>query len=191
MNRPLFISCYTTDDLYRESTRRLRNSLLKYELDFEIQPYESMGSWKANTFHKPVFIREIMGKHPTRSLVWLDADAEVVDFPELFFKIQADIAAGFKGNEFLSGTLYFKNEPKVRALVNIWIQELSRDTERFPSCREQIALSEIIRVAEKEKLLVFEPLPFEYVKIFDVPHDKAPVILHHQISRQGKQLYAA
>jgi hypothetical protein len=133
-----------------------------------------------------VFIQEMMFKHPNCPVVWLDADAEVVAYPELLFKMKADVAAGFKGDEFLSGTLYLKNNVQVRSMVNSWIEDLARRNGPSPACTEQLILKDIIIALEHQELITFQRLPFEYVKIFDVNHDKATVILHHQLSRQGR-----
>ena len=184
---PLVISCHTPDHLYQTSANRLRASLDRFNLDHEIQSYQSRGTWKDNTCYKPFFIKAMLEKYPGRPLWWLDADAEVVAFPQLFFKQEADFAAGYKGQEFLAGTLYFANNEWSLKIVNDWIDHLKLP-EALP-WKEQLALAAVVKYLREQKCIIFQELPFEYVRIFDVPHERETVVLHHQLSRQGREFY--
>jgi len=158
---------------------------------------DSMGSWQRNVAEKPRIIRELLEKHD--KLVFLDADATVEQYPKLFDEIpeQYDIAFhtlnwnefyGYKQTgtvlELLSGTMYFRNRPKVKTLCDAWYEKAVKS-----SMWEQKVLQEII----KDFKLKTYALPIEYCAIvrsknfLNLSPIKNPVILHHQKSREMKR----
>ena len=185
--KPLFISCHTPDQLYTESAMRLKASLEKFGLEYEIHTYQPLGTWRDNCSFKPYFIKSMLDKHRGRPVVWVDADAEVVIFPELFQDIMADVAAGYKDDEFLAATVYFANNQATRGLVKLWLATMQAGPPH--KLIEQTSLRDAIEYLLNKGLITFERLPFEYVNIFDAFPQGPPVILQHQLSRQGRVLY--
>jgi hypothetical protein len=169
---------------------------LNLELDFSLVP--NLHSWKANTSFKGTFAKEMLNKH-NRNVVLLDADAEITQYPKIFSLIPEDcnIAAHYldqnawyKNNsnrkEFLSGSLFLRNNNFTKEIVDKWILALKNNT----SLWEQRVLENIII---ENKVKVFE-LPLEYCYIREVktgiaPHVLCnnPIIIHNQVSRKLKR----
>ena len=185
---PLIISYYTENTVYKDIAKRLKSSLDNFSLKYDIQPVSDMGSWQKNTYYKAIFIRQMMDKHPDRDLLWLDADAIVWRFPEIFRGLESDIAFysyGWRGQKYLcSGTLYIKNNDKMKSLVSAWIEENQNwiNTSKF----EQKVLQELLQQEKwKSTISVFD-LPEKYCYIEGLMFHGRPVIEHFQASRRYK-----
>jgi hypothetical protein len=190
-----FIACYTKNTPYEEEVKKLRESFQKHGLDFDIEGYESRGSWLANCHFIPIFVKKMLLKYPRDSLVYLDADATVEQFPTLFFDIEQDKEVDFavyhlvrgKTRELLDGTMYFRNSAASHALVDAWIK---KDTEDFSKgVWEQKVLESLLPTFP----IMWGELPTSYCFIFDNPvqgrelRGEMPVIVHHQASRRMKK----
>ena len=176
---PLFVSFFTPD--YADDAERLRRSIDAQGLGCDIERVESLGKWEHNCSFKPSFIRNMRRKHPGRALVWIDADAEVVQRPTLFAKQNGtDFACHWLNEELLSGTLYFAATANATRLMNKW-EKLCKEN---PDTWDQRVL---VGALEGWKGTARE-LPGAYCRIFDNPHQKdiEPVILHHQASRRQR-----
>lgn len=173
------ISFYTQNTPYETEVVHLLESLDKLGLPYHIQGVKSKGSWEKNCQFKADFILEAMENLDT-DIVWIDADAVVMQYPSLFESLSCDIAFHFLAHrsELLSGTLFIKNNMKMRAVVKKWI-ELNAGNTRW----DQKNLQQII---ESEVGLNTEILPTSYCKIFDNKYqqDAEPVIMHYQASRR-------
>jgi len=74
------ISMFTNDE-YVEQAKRLVGSLDALNLPYEVFPIESNGTWTLNAQKKPIIVREALNKY-RRPIVWVDADSEVLRYPE-------------------------------------------------------------------------------------------------------------
>ena len=192
----IYISYYT-EGIYEEVMNKyLLPSLKKWKLKYDIQCLPSLGSWSPNVALKPKFILDMLNKH-NEDIVFLDADATIESFPDLFATLSANInvAAHYldwktwygKGNkkELLTGTLFLQNTPAVKRLCEEWY-ETAKKTNRW----EQAVLADILKT--KPNIKVYE-LPLSYCYIKSRPGNKQPlvllnpVILHHQCSRKYKR----
>jgi len=183
-DHPVVISYYTKDTGYAVEVKRLRRSLYVHGLEHDVVGVDSLGSWQANTHYKAAFIRNMLKKYPSRALLFLDADAAVCKYPELFVGMtDIDIAVHFRhGKELLSGTLYFRNTEATRTLVDNWIAL----NDANPSVWEQKNLATVL---EKMDGIRVHRLPPEYCCIFDtmIKESGDPVIEHYQASRRLKK----
>lgn len=201
MNKIVFVSYYTEGDYEAVAERYLLPSLKKWKLLYEVQKIGDIGNWQLNTSYKSKFILEMLNKHKC-PIVFLDADAEILKFPELFYKIsdKYDIGAHFldwywrwrkeKGNpkrEFLSGTLYVPYKQKAIDLI----KQFEKEVKEHPNIWEQKAMQ---RVIERRKDLLIYDIPYSYIT-FPSQNEALPVhmieeseihILHHQVSRKYK-----
>jgi hypothetical protein len=84
VKRPVVVSFYTEGTGYEQEAGRLVESLYRFGLEHDVQPRPNMGGWKKNNDYKPAFILEMMEKHKGRDIVWLDSDAVVMAYPELW-----------------------------------------------------------------------------------------------------------
>jgi len=193
----IYISYFTKSTPYDHVAKsHLIPSLKRWNLRCDVQGLPSLGNWLSNVSLKPKFILDMLNKHK-EDVVFLDADATIEQKPELLDNIPSeyDIAVHYldwntwygKGNkkELLSGTMFLRNNPKVKSLYEEWYKE-SKKYKRW----EQLILEDIIK--ERGDIKVYE-LPLSYCYIKSRPNDKQPlvllnpVILHHQVSRKYKR----
>jgi len=190
-----FIVCsfYTLD--YMESAMRLRVELDNLGIEHHLQKISRTSlnyqDWQRETFYKANFVRDMMNKYPERSIVWIDADAEVLAYPDLFDDFPGNLGARiFHGTKLLSGTVYFRNCPEVRTIVDDWIRLNQKPNDKFRCQQEQMNLQAAIEQSSRD--VRFVNLPAEYCYIFD-ERDKVeqPIIIHRQHSRKFRGKNAA
>lgn len=179
------ISYFTLNTGYEDEVKNLIASLQKFDLSYYIEGIKNLGNWQANTHYKARFIRKILDQIQG-PVVFVDADAVIQQYPELFDNLKEDFAAYFKEKDRLfSGTLYFKNNTNIKDFIDCWIQDNSKNTGMW----EQQVLSEIIP-RWKDKISIYR-LPGTYCQIFDLMRDAGePVIEHFQASRKFKKSVA-
>ena len=183
-----FIVCsfYTLD--YMESAMRLREQLENLGLDYHLQKVGRTSltyiDWQRETFFKASFVRNMMNQYPDKDIVWVDADAEIREYPEMFNDFPGNLGARiYRGQKLLSGTVYFKNTPEIRTLVDDWICENQRPQDKFRCQQEQMNLQEVIERSNGK--VKFVNLPQEYCHIFDEKEKcERPIIVHNQHSRK-------
>jgi hypothetical protein len=190
----LIISFATKNTPYEKVIKEfLLPSLERLKLPYDLAYPEDKGSWQLNTQLKPTVIKEMLLKHK-QAVVYLDSDATIEYYPELFDKLQDyDIGVhsfdfykfwrdkeGNAKREFLGGTLYFNYNEKVLTFVDEWIN-ITKD-----KYNDQQTLN-ILVPQWKDRLNIY-PLPIEYIairKTVKVPdYIINPCIIHNQKSRQ-------
>lgn len=192
---PLFVSHYTTDTPYQDIVKNLVASLKKWNLDYEIEAIESLGSWRANSNYCAWQVQKMLTRYAPRSILRLDADAVVQRYPELFVKkkFRCDLAAAIweqsklrPDGELMGGTMYFASNERTKLIVDAWV----RMCEKRPNGRNSDLLHGVIRSKAKSVGLKFGRLPLAYCKIFDFVMGgvKEPVIEHFQASRKCKAI---
>ena len=176
-------------------------SIHKFNLACDVRGVFNLGSWQKNTSYKSKFILKMMDTHPTKNIVFVDADAVVHKDPELFVRIpeEYNIAAhildrnawyGKQGItedvDFLSGTLFIRNNQRSKELVIKWVHECNLST-----TWEQKLLEKVLKTNKETAY----NLPIEYCYINSLPNGapplikvEDPVIVHHQCSRKYKNL---
>lgn len=197
----IIISYYTKNTPYEEvMNTRLLPSVKKWNLNYDIEAIEDLGSWKANTHVKAEFIKKMLIKHK-QAIVFLDADATIEKHPDLFYYIEKngyDIAyheldwfkmwrkqEGNSKREVLSGTLFLNYTKMNLNFLDAWI-----DYNKNHSQWEQLNMAQIL-TQYKDKLKTY-PLPYSYITIIfknkvlplHMIKKEDIVILHHQASRQ-------
>jgi len=190
----IYISFATAKTPYVEVLNKfLLPSLEKLNLTHDIVYPEDRGSWTNNTQLKPIIIRDALLKHK-QAVIYLDADATIEYYPELFDRLQDyDIGVHYfdfykfwrnkEGNakrDILGGTLYFNYNEKVLAFMEAWIKQTQGNY------NDQQSLN-IVVTQWKDKLNIYN-LPIEYIAIrkgnFVPPEIKNPCIIHNQVSRK-------
>jgi len=183
MGKFIVVSYYTKNTSYQLSAEKLECSLQKLGIEHDIQGIDNFGNWNKNTQYKAIFILEMLDKYQDKNIVFIDADAVVHLYPDLFDVLDVDFAVHyFRGNQLASGTLFFKNNAICRELVKAWIERNNYN----PSNLEQKNLEDIIDEVWHYKITLFD-LPPEYCTIFDMSPDvKQPIIEHFQLSRKSR-----
>lgn len=181
-----FIACAFYTDGYAAEAAQLEKSLAATDTPHFIRRYDSRGFWEANTRIKPEFLRDCLARFPDRDIVYLDADAVVRSRMELFYDFAGDLGVfhapseGGYSHRYLTGTLYLRNAPAVRAFVERWIAAQAGSVLAVDQDSFEAALGE-------PGELDIRPLPASYVKIFDRGSETA-VIEHFQASRKRVKL---
>ncbi len=181
MSFPLVVSFYTKGTLYEREIERLKASCEKFDIEGYFEAIPPRGSWVENCAFKGPFVADCLTRFK-RPILWLDADAEIVQYPALFGSLSCDFAA-YKPKHLLSGTLFFAYNLSSIALADLWATMCVRRTATW----DQQLLEKAHR---KQKGLRFVNLPQGYCKIFDKPWAKNSephkCIVHHQASRRSK-----
>lgn len=190
------VSYFTQNSPYEQIAKeKLIPSLIKFNLDYEVDSVKSFGNWQKNTAYKGRFIKEKLQKY--NQVVWIDVDATIVKFPQLFFDIPLDCDLAYHKlewrtwygysksdiQELLTGTMWFNNTEKTIKLCDMWYNS-SINTAEW----EQKVLQRLITTDTYKSYI----LPLEYIYIETRPNGKPPlvqidpVIIHHQASREHK-----
>jgi hypothetical protein len=213
MQETTFVTAYTPG-AYKIMADRLLRSMRRWALPHDELQLQPQGSWARNTNLKPDAMIAMVEKHGGR-IVWLDADAEVIRYPELFGLIDADVALHIHTRrngqtELLSGTLMVQDTPSGHQLLERW-RELSLE---HPGDWDQWNLARAIQSFRKVEILgvrdnlgrVFLPRPskamgrpdLKSLKLWTLPKEYCtidrinckdvaePVIWHYQASRKHR-----
>jgi len=190
----MLISFYTKGTSYEQEVKKLEQSLKNFNIPYHFYGCKQYGSWRANLNCKSASILEAFKRFPDKDIVFVDSDALVRQYPELFDRLTAsglhDMAAHFHvypqsvpGGSLLSGTLWFKNHVNTIDLVERW-HKIGVEN---PLIRHQHCLRLAIeqKRAAGQKVSVFR-MPREYTCIFDYRANRGarPVIEHFQASRR-------
>lgn len=189
-------SYYTINTLYYQVAHDyLMPSLSKFNLLTDIRGIKNLGSWNANTSYKSSFVLQMLNKYK-EDIVFLDADAEVLQYPDIFNLVPNEyiIAAHYldkdkwyNGNfggekELLSGTCFFRNCDETIRIVKDWVLACENNLNVW----EQKLLQQVIKL---NNIKVYD-LPIEYCYIKTLPNGSEPhvkvampVIVHNQVSR--------
>lgn len=187
----LVIAYYTENTSYEALAGKLKKSLANFNLSHYIEGIKDLGSWEKNTHYKAHFIKSILESR-NQDILYVDVDAQFKAYPDLIEKLDCDIAYRtqdfrWRADEALSGTIFLKNNDKVKRFVNRWI-ELN---EAIPAQRmkpETWEQKNMQRAQREMSELVYYNLPPEYTFIYD--HMKmmypgvSPVVEHYQESRR-------
>jgi len=172
---------------YRAEADRLRSSLIRLGLDYEIHERPGRRSFARNVHQRVEVIQDVRRNRPGEPLLWVDADAIVWEDPWPAISLGCDFAAHFfRGEELLGGTLYFAATAAAGELLDRWRQV----NETIPDRSDQVNLHEAVRAAGAGIRL--SRLPPELCFIFDLsrqayPKAGRPVIEHFQASRRFRE----
>jgi len=180
----IVIGYFTKNTFYEKHAGVFIKSLERLNIPYHVEGVDNLGSWHKNTSYKPTFIKQMLKKFPDKNIVYVDCDAEFMEYPVLFDELDCDIAVHnfdrrYHPNikteawEILSGTIFLRNNETVYALVEKW----ERKCQDAPMTWDQKHLAKLIGIN-------YYDLPGEYCKIYNLmKHIKNPVIVHYQASR--------
>ena len=184
MNKWMITSYYTSGTFYEQYAQQFVASMERYKILYHVVGVPNLKSWRKNTCYKPTFLAGVLKSFPDTDIVWVDCDAEFKSYPVLFNTIDCDIAVHLFDRklhqhssrllpEVLSGTVYLRNNVKVRSIVDTWVKECANN----PNIWDQKSLEKVLHGE-------YYQLPPEYCTIERTMNRiKNPVILHHQCSR--------
>lgn len=205
-NKWMLISYYTPnyEEPYKMYLKPSLEKLPSIPTHIEIL-LKDFNNWEQATNYKPKFIQKCLEVYDC-DLVITDVDSTINKYPILFTALSDeykghDIAihnfqwqshygrSSDKGkSEMLSGTLYLKNNDKIKELVRLWIENL------MSFSWEQKALEKALKQMPEIKIY---NLPRSYCYINSCPPNinngqvavpiKDPIISHYQYSRIAKR----
>jgi hypothetical protein len=188
-------STYTPNSIYERNAHTLKLSCKKFGVPYQILPQKDTKIWVENTMMKPSNILSFMEHTDADHIWWVDADAELRDYPQYFSSAleDKDFAVFKMGgrSRVCSGTLGFRNCSKVKSFLEDWITQCKVCKDRIG---DQHCLRKLIKSGgyERYKIRTFS-LPYSYCYVFDgsleklQPKLKKPkriVVLHKQSSRK-------
>jgi hypothetical protein len=192
LNDLVIVAYYTINTPYEQEANKLKRSLNKLGLNYDVVGVPNLCSWQSNTRFKAKFMQDMLDKHIGKNLLYVDSDAIIHSKPILFSNYQADIAVRWqdfrwRANECLSGTIFMANNEKTRELCRRW-QGVNESEGPDATTFEQWNLGSVIKQMESEGKLISKNLPPEYTMIFDSMRamypNVVPVIEHFQASRR-------
>ena len=192
----VIVSYYTVNTPYEQEAAKLRNSLERLKVPYDIVGVPNLGDWQANTRFKAKFMQDMLIKHKGKSIVWVDSDAVIHSYPSLFETYDCDVAVRWQDfrwrkNECLSGTIYLENNSKTMELCKRWE---NGNIAEGPGAKtfEQWNLGKVIEEMRAEGKIKDENLPPEYTMIFDSMRamypNINPIIEHFQASRKLRNI---
>lgn len=184
-NTPYTVVVYFSENTpYEKEAGVLKLTLDVLQISHAIYSFKSQGSWQKNTQFKGRFIQFVLDEFKDKPVLYLDADALVIQKPVLFDTIDCDIAAVHynKSSELLSGTVYFANTPNCKMAVNRWVELNTNYPDILPDGRVAWDQRTLRLAIFKIPGIKFVELPQEYTWIVELTQKSspglAPVILH-------------
>jgi hypothetical protein len=193
MKELIYISYYTEGYYKTIIDKYLLPSLQKFNLPYKIYSKPNLHDWLQNGKQKfeIIYNRLINGE---QNIVFLDADAEIIRFPELFYKIPEEYDIGV---HYLDWYLFWHGQPhqhkKELLGATIYINNNSNTQQLFKEVYHRIQHSSewgqklLQQLIEKNKSIKIYNLPIEYCYIKKgKDHCKDAIIIQHQASRKIK-----
>lgn len=212
----LFVGYYTPDKNYPMLAYRMQQSVLRQGFDCIIEERPSAicnrpppMPWVLNCAKCAEFCLDMFENYPGKNIFYLDADADMIRFPELLispdlpkFDLAAPIVPKTTGvRELISNSLIFRRTKGARKILKAWKKEQERRvkymlagyySEPFGAAWDQKVLQNVL---EEKPEISFFPLPWEYAKIapkmgreimVGVDPEKV-VIAQRQVSRKNRR----
>lgn len=182
---PLFVGFYTVDNGYKKYALNMIKTLDRLRLEHDIQAVKSKGNWNKDTKAKANFLIEMRKRHPGKPLIWIDADAVIVRFPEELYNIEKeDVAVHYRDGEgLISSLIYFADTLAANNILKRWETECK--TQEDDPIFDQKLLQGVIASAKEIEV---KKLSSAYCYIIGIHNpDVEPVIEQHQASRRLKR----
>ena len=192
----MVVGYYTVNTPYEVEAQNLLGSLNRLGITHDISGVQSLGNWQANTRFKAGLMLDMLIKHPSYRLLYIDVDAVVHSIPDLFKNYTCDIAVRWQDfrwrqNECLSGTIYMENNERTKRVCELW-RDINVTEGNESNRMEQWNLDTVInKMKVEDPNFTYKNLPPEYTMIFDSMRGMypniTPVIEHFQASRRFKK----
>ena len=184
------IGFHTPDELYTKEAERLKTSLDRLKLKYEIFTYCNDRKWVNNCACKPDLILEAR-KKIRGTLLYVDVDAILHKNPWLYLtRFPGDIGACILSNgTLLSGTILIRDTPGAIIALQNWSRKQKQSASAWDQKNLQITIEEELNKTNPR--FSFSSLPSNLAFIFDREYSflYGDIFIEHlQASRQAKQL---
>lgn len=180
------IVSYYTDLRYRQIYERLEESATKHNYTINVVYEPKAITWQAAVRYKPLFLSRVFQKFPNESILYLDADCEImgslahleylVDFKDIHLR-KRDLE-----DKYNCGVMLFKNSGWLLPFIKTW-RKLT-DSEGYNSITvDQKPFEKALQVHSD---ITIGNLPYQYNYL---PHDilefakESALIIHHKESK--------
>jgi len=178
---------YFTNAYYREKAERMAASAERLGIQVWMDDRPDLGNWVRNCGQKPSVLLTAMKQFPDQDILWVDADAIIRRFPVGLEDFIGDVGYHSRGGQAQTGTVFLRNTPGVRFMVEQWITEQGK----FRNKWDQHTFQTVLRRRNDLKVV---QLPREYCFIYDTDRiatrndlvSMDPIIEHFQASRKVK-----
>lgn len=126
---PIYIGYYTKNTPYQKEAEELSLSLKAFDLPHKIYAVESKGNWLKNVCLKTEIILRAWNEF-SEPIVYLDADARVVQKPIVFDTLDCDFAVhvrSLEGLSFFCSTMYWGRTKTAFDLLCNWNDRCKRE----------------------------------------------------------------
>jgi hypothetical protein len=182
------INYFTKNTPYEFQANQLKENLKSLDIDYKTYETNDLGSWELNCAQKS-YILGLAIEETEDDIFYVDCDALFLQKPnwEEFNNIDVPsfLIYEFEHNqknywELFSGSIYFPNNKLSRAVINAW----KSTQERYPYQWDQQTLQAVV----DQNKIPFVKMPFRWCVTHHMKNVEDPVITHHSISRQYKDL---
>ncbi len=175
----LVVAYHTTDERYSKHAAEFITSLQALALPYDVTSMPPFKHWTEAVAHKSFFMQSMLIKHAGKDLLYIDVDAAVKVWPALFDDYPHDVGVYLRPyRELGSGTIYVKNNPEGRFIIDRWVEE----QQRYPEKWDQKTLQNAIDLYGKN--ISIGALPRSYCCKFDEPlkPEEGPVVIEHYMA---------
>lgn len=188
---PTIICYYTLETAYETQVEKLIDSCKTFNLPYSIDGIPNLGSWERNCCYKPKYILQKLSELKS-PVLWIDADAEIVEKPTLFENFSPDIALRIVENvpdnhpsKMISGTVYVNHTPSAFDILRAWDFECERLLQTETNVWDQIALRNVLLKSQAN----IYGLSQAYYMVYDKrKEEEEAFIIHYQASRTEKKV---
>lgn len=190
---PLIVSYYTENTPYEREVVGLIESCEKLDLEISVDAIPNFGSWEKNCCFKPKYLLQKL-QQCKKPILWLDADAIVLQKPSLFETLEKDIALHVSDtlpndhpSKMTSGTLFINYTQESMRLLEAWSEETDTLFQQNPQLWDQETLRNVLLENEGS----YHPLDSRYYWVYDKEKPEYPLedafFVHFQASRTLKK----
>ena len=144
-HKVLAVSFYTPD--YAKPAKRLGRTLDKFKIPHDlvgIAGTKGERAWYTAEVQKAEFLLKMLDKHPDYdTIVWLDADGEMIRFPRLFWNIPAVIGFHYQAFEMPMDATVVLHQ-RSRGLLKRWAEMSRVALKEKWNCPSQKALNVVL-----------------------------------------------
>jgi hypothetical protein len=193
---PLVVSFYTSNTPYEQEVQGLVKSCQRWNIEHQIDPIASSGSWELNCAFKPLFLLQKMEK-VQRPLLWVDADAIFQKSISWEREFSWDLAVKmYEGSEdhpskIVSSAVFINATEGGKKILRLWADmcfSMLQDPFRLEEVWDQDALRKVL--FSKNHGAIWGSLSPSYSIIEGHPQDQKytdPVLVQYQASRRYKR----